>query len=327
MSEWHVRVVEIGEIKKHENADTLSITRVDDYPVIIRTGTFKPGDRAVYVPVDSIVPTTDERFAFLKDKRKIKAIRLRGVFSMGLLVDADNDMQVGDIVAERMGIVKYEPPLPKVFLGGSKPDNQEKDPGFLPVYTDIEGLRKFPDVLEPGEWVVLTEKIHGANGRWLFKDGRLWVGSHKCIWKEDEGNIWWKIARKYNLEEKLSEYPDIVIYGEVYGKVQNLRYGLADDIDLVLFDAMAVDERKYFDYSLFADFAFQIDVPIVPLLSTCRWDKEFLSAYSNGKTTLNADHTREGYVVRPVEERFDDRVGRVILKRIGEDYLLQKGKR
>ena len=32
-------------------------------------------------------------------------------------------------------------------------------------YTDIENIRNFPDVLRPGEEVVITEKLHGKNCR------------------------------------------------------------------------------------------------------------------------------------------------------------------
>ena len=47
---------------------------------------------------------------------------------------------------------------------------------------------------------------------------------------------------------------------------------------------------------------------------------------ANGASTLpGAAHTREGFVVRPTKERWHPLLGRVILKLIGEDYLLRKG--
>ena len=56
MSEFHVQVVQVGPVTKHPNADSLSCSEVDGYPVIFRTGDYVEGDRAVYVPVDAIVP-------------------------------------------------------------------------------------------------------------------------------------------------------------------------------------------------------------------------------------------------------------------------------
>jgi hypothetical protein len=56
-SDFEVKVVRIGEITKHPGADTLDIIKVFDYPVVSKTGSFKSGDLAVYVPVDAMVPT------------------------------------------------------------------------------------------------------------------------------------------------------------------------------------------------------------------------------------------------------------------------------
>jgi hypothetical protein len=47
MSEFIVTVVRVGPIEKHPNADMLSITKVFDYPVVIRTGEFRAGDLEV----------------------------------------------------------------------------------------------------------------------------------------------------------------------------------------------------------------------------------------------------------------------------------------
>ena len=52
MSEFHIETLRVGPLERHPNADNLSITRVRDYPVILRTGELQEGDLAVYVPVD-----------------------------------------------------------------------------------------------------------------------------------------------------------------------------------------------------------------------------------------------------------------------------------
>jgi len=47
---------------------------------------------------------------------------------------------------------------------------------------------------------------------------------------------------------------------------------------------------------------------------------------SGGRTTFaGADHIREGVVVRPVRERADPKIGRVILKYLSDEYLFAKG--
>jgi len=112
MSEFHVEVVRVGPITKHPNADTLGLTQYRDYPIIIKIGDFEPGQLAVYVPVDSVVPADDPRWAFLNGSCRIRARKLRGIFSMGLLTKADPTWTEGQNVAAELRITKYEPPEP-----------------------------------------------------------------------------------------------------------------------------------------------------------------------------------------------------------------------
>lgn len=327
MSEFVIQVIEIGDVVKHENADTLSITHAHGgYPVIFRSGDYQVGDKAVYVPIDALVPLDDPRWEFLGTHNRIKAKRLRGVFSMGLLTPADPSWEVGQIVQDLLRIVKYEPPL--VFKGAASGRSQnEHCPFDFPIYTDIEGYRRYPDILKEGEAVVLTEKIHGANGRFVYKDGRLWVGSHKCIKKEDGEDLWWAVAKKYDLATKLSAFPDIALYGEVYGWVQDLKYGAnPGEFQFAAFDALNLKTQKYLSYPDFQKFAqVELELPTVPVLYTGPWSKDLVEKHVNGKSTI-ADHIREGFVARPIEERWDDSIGRVTIKFIGEDYLLRKEK-
>src|SRR5690606_1683997 len=108
-------------------------------------------------------------------------------------------------------------------------------------------LRRFPNAIKPGTNVVLTAKIDGSNGRFVHSNGRFYVGSHKVIRSESKSwlgklvekifrklgkkkddvpsDIWHRVAEKYDLEEKLSRFPEIVVYGEVYGKNLQVRGG------------------------------------------------------------------------------------------------------
>ena len=330
MSEFHVQVVRLGPIVKHPDADTLSITKVHDYPVILKTGEFSEGELAVYVPIDAIVPKDDPRWAFLGDHRRIRAKRLRGVFSMGLLTRADPAWELGADVREALGIVKYEPPEERAIHGQNQGPQlgaeDEPAPDFLPIYTDVEGLRRWPDVLVAGEEVILTEKIHGANGRFLWHEDRLWVGSHKRVKRPDSDTIWWRVAHQLGLAERLRAHPGIALYGEVYGRVQDLHYGAgAGELRLALFDALDVRERRYLDADDFLALAAQLGLPTVPVLYRGPWT-EALRDHSRGLSTMpGTQHIREGFVVRPIRERFEPRIGRTILKLVGEDYLLRKG--
>jgi RNA ligase (TIGR02306 family) len=334
MSEWKVEVVKLGPITKHENADSLGITEVHGgYPVIVRLGEYVEGELAVYVPIDSIVPDT-EQWAFLKGHRRIKAKKLRGVFSMGMLAKLPNQEMLweeGADVAAVMGIEKYEAdadahdskgPNAKRVRGPCEDD--EPDPGLAPVYTDIEGWRKWKRAIEPGEEVVCTEKIHGANARYVFHDGRLWIGS-RTRWKKLEANTHWNTAAAHHdLATKLATVPGICIYGEVYGQVQDLKYGCAGTSRFRMFDALDTSTRRYLDHDDMLALARSLGIDTAPELYRGPWSEDVI-ALANGDSTLpGANHMREGFVVKPVHERWDMRLGRVILKMVGEQYLLRK---
>lgn len=323
MSEFHVEVVKVGPVEKHPNADTLGITKVGEYPVIVRLGETNEGDLAVYVPVDCVVPDSDPRWSFLQGKTRIKAKKLRGVFSMGLLTPADPSWTEGQNVTELMGIKKYENPE-EMGLRVQGGDN-EHCPFVFPRYTDIEAYRKYPNVFDESQLVVVTEKIHGTNARFVFKDGRLWAASHHAVKKDDEKCIWWSIAKKYDLEKKLSAYPDVIIYGEIYGWVQKLRYGHEmNTASLRLFDAFDMQTGQYLHWSSLNALAGRLDLDLVPILYEGLFDKEKILPMAEGQTTLGADHVREGIVIKHMYERYDPTIGRAILKHVGQGYLLSQ---
>jgi len=319
VSEFHVNVVRLGKIEKHQNADTLSVVNVyGGYPCIVRTGEFNEGDLAVYVPVDAVVPDDDPRFAFLDRHWRIRAKRLRGVFSMGLLVKPDPAWTDGQDVAKAMRIIKYEPPLSPMSGAGC-----EHDPGHMPHY-DMDGLRRYPNILQDGEDVVLHEKIHGYNARFLWTDDRLYVASHTTYKKEDDKNLWWVVAKRYHLAEKLITVPGIGIYGEVYGQVQNMKYGVPknDPYRLAIFDVLDIKTKKFLDYEESIRVVRELGLPFVPLLYRGPWSRECWQ-YADGESTMpGANHTRDGFVVKPTVERFNPEVGRVIFKLKAEKYLL-----
>lgn len=338
MSEWHPEIVRIGAIYPHPNknstdpalrCDTLSVTEVQGgYPVLFRTGEFKEGDLATYIPVDTVVPENSSTFAFLGEFRRIKAKRMRGVFSMGMLIVAPSDAIEGTPVAESMGLVKYEPSEEKLKMA-----NGENIPG--PVgwefsrYTDIEALRRYRNVLTVGEDVVITEKIHGQNARlcWDPDEKRLWVGSRTMVKKRDGTVNWWNVVNKLDLEEKLAKFPRIIFFGEIYGKsIQNLTYGLAEKA-FAIFDSYDSVKGCYKPWVETEKMTKEMGLNTVPVLYKGPWQGyDTHVSLAEGKSTI-ADHVREGFVVQPDVTRWDHKCGRVILKHIGEGYLLRSEKK
>ncbi len=325
MSTFKVEVVKLPPFTKHPNADSLFVTNVFSYPVIfsVKEG-WQEGDLAAYIPVDAVAPLTPQ-WAFLGDSERshrIKAKKLRGIFSMGLLTRPPADAKIGDDVASQLGFTKYEQPE-SLTMGGEN----EKDPGFIPCYTDIEGYRRYAHLLTDGEPVVLMEKLHGCNSRFAWHSGteRLWVGSRTCIKRFDESNLWWKVAAQHDLDTKLRKAPDKVFYGEVFGSnVQDLTYGAQKgQLLLQFFDVYDIPSGKFLSWAESKKIIEGVGLTPAPLLFEGPWSLDLL-VLAEGRSTI-ASNVREGFVVRPQQERWSEEVGRVILKMIGEGYFLRKG--
>lgn len=318
MSDFHVTVVRINSIEKHPNADCLGITKIYDYPVIIRLGEFQEAELVAYLPIDAVVPD-EPQWAFLEGHRRIKAKKLRGVYSQGMLAKLPNGpWKEGDDVQEILKITRYVPPPPSVKFGLC-----EAAPlGWsFPSYTDVESHRRFPNIIQDHEFVVITEKIHGANARFTHDGERLWVGSHHQIRKND-ANIYWDIVNKLDLTTKLAKSPKKVVFGEIYGNVQSLRYGV-QGYDFRVFDILDLHTGRYLDFELARDLAVNLDLPWVPVLYNGPWRKSLVDLAEGKSCVPGANHIKEGWVVRPVQERWDPTIGRVVLKRHSEEFLLK----
>lgn len=335
MSSFSCPIVQIGKVGKHPNADLLGISHIQGYPCIVKLSDIKEGDKAVYIPEESFVPESP-MFSFLwagKEKprekdRVVYAKRLRGIFSMGLLLpipETLKDLPVGTDISQQLGIEKYEKPEPVCTGGDNNPT-----PGWFQKYTDIEHLRKYPHILQQGEEVVITEKTHGANGRFVYREDQLYVGSHNNTKKDDGKNMWWILAKKLGLEEKLKAHPNIIIYGEVYGQVQKgFDYGVPrGHTDLILFDAFRISGNKYLDEDEFLALAESLQIKTAPILYRGPWlGLEQHESLADGPSVVGGTHFREGFVVKPTAERWENEIGRTILKLIGQEYLLSKNKR
>jgi RNA ligase (TIGR02306 family) len=340
MSTFTVPVVTIGETQKHPNADTLSLTEAEGNPVVFKTGGLKSGDAAVYVPIEAVVPLSHPAFADLETKEgrqthRVKAKKLRGIFSMGILyptsiLPLDLAWQVGDDVAGPLGIVKYEEPEANMRLGSHR--ERQPDSQVCPVY-DIESARKYRGALILGERVIVSEKIHGCNSRMVYRHDpreeapRLYVSSHRYFVKDRAEDVFWMAARKYDMAAKLAQIPDLVVYGEVYGKVQDLKYGstLEDPIHYAAFDIYDSKAMRYLDYEDFKRICTELQIPMVPILYDGPFDWSVIEPLALGNSVLTPTQIREGFVMRLEKERWDPKLGRVIVKLVGEQYHLRKG--
>lgn len=196
MATLKAEVVELT-IEEHPNADAIEIARVRGYQSIVRKGQFKTGDLAVYIPEQSLVPRwVLKRLGLWDDEKekgklagkngdRVKAVKLRGVMSQGLIYPLTYNSPPGDIILHDdegwqienehghtspvhvgkdatalLGIIKWEPPIP-VHMAGEVVGL----PGKTLKY-DIENVKNYPHlahaIMNLGIDVEITEKLHGT---------------------------------------------------------------------------------------------------------------------------------------------------------------------
>jgi RNA ligase (TIGR02306 family) len=332
MSSLIVEVCEIEKIFPHQNAERLELAHIKGWQCVVPRDRYKAGDLVTYVPVDSVLPAElAERLGVTKylSKGRVRCARLRGEPSFGLIIDRENDgWTIGTDVREHYGIEKYIPPV-KLSAG----DADVPHPLFV-SYTEIENMRNFPTIFLPGEPVIATEKIHGTNCRvgLIIEEGQpIEMAGSKQIRRKRPANLavdlyWfpWTIPGVQNLLRDLTlgsrGAKQAILFGEVFGKVQSLRYGLDQSLGFRAFDLLI--DGKYVDVLEFDNLCDQFGIETVPRAFAGGFDLETIRKLSDGPSLVSgANNIREGVVVKPMVERNDPKIGRVILKYVGDTYL------
>jgi RNA ligase (TIGR02306 family) len=257
-------------------------------------------------------------------------------------------------VAARYGITKWEPP-PETTDG----DSEKPHPAFH-GYVDIENFRNFPDLIQEGEEVVFTEKIHGKNCRvglirtkgangapeWTFMAGSRDIrrkdldarGRRSQFWEcltEPVRELLRHVATTASPDWGGAAENNVVLFGEIYGcGVQDMWYGFENGRSGFRAFDLAV-HGKYVDFDVKTALFTRFGVETAPILYRGPFSRACLEEYVSGPTTLcPADRAgrfkgREGVVIVPVKERTvaveNQRFDRLILKAVSFEYLERKG--
>ena len=353
-SELVVPVVKIENVRIHSNSDNLDICDVLGYQMCVPRGKYKGGELAVYFPADVLIPAEwADKFGvrnYLKgeNKDRVGRVKLRGEPSFGLVVEVPEGLgwKEGDNVASFYGVQKYIPPI-RVSCGDAAAYDEQIDPYFY-KFTDVQNGRIFTDVLQDGEEVIFTEKIHGTSGRVGVIAGHFAAGSMEVrrkmpIIKREDGteeavgfgdeetarNTYWfplSIRGVRELLKGVGHDKNPILYGEVYGgSVQSLDYGVPSGKGLGFRVFGLRVNGKFVDWGDLERLCREYGVDIVPVLWRGSFSMAKAKELADGTSTM-ASHMREGCVVYPVKERDNPKVGRAILKYISTAYELSKHK-
>lgn len=340
-----VDINEVSVIKPCENSDFLVTVEIKGWQVVCKKDEFKAGDKIVYFPPECVLPVVlSDRLGVTKylSNGRVRSIKLRGSFSHGFAVplslfpELDNQT-IGMNVAELLQVTKYEPPE-ELFAG-----DREHDHPLFHCYTEIENYRNYPNLIQDQTEVVLTEKLHGCNDRVALIENEWMAGSHIARKKQPsdsdiKSNLYWSPLADNNVKTMLAAITQryqakaVIMFCEIYGWVQDLRYGHTQGhVSFAAFD-ISVDGR-YLDYNEFSMWAHGHQVPVAPIVMRLTMGQiraANIDSIAEGKTLIrkdgqDLDQMREGIVIKPVHEIWDPSTGRVILKYISNTYLARKG--
>ena len=315
MSHFAVDVRVIESVRPHPNADRLELASVEGlgYQMVVGKGEFNQGSKAIYIPLDAVLPDA-LRDSLKLQRNRIKTVKLRGEISQGLLVPL-SAIPVGTDIAVALGISKHDPDE-HVGMGGGSTMTL---PAGLTMY-DIENAERFQSDFQEilsGEYVV-TEKLEGTNFCAVLDEDEVF---HVCSRRhslEESDSVWWHVAQKYNLRDTLSAIragmdgaTHLALYGEVIGpRIQQNYYNLPE-VELRVFDlkvnhrwaswsSLCEIQRRHFDH-----------IQLVPE-----------AIFNEDRSILAPNKLREGVVVR---RRDDSPFGACrLLKLKSKEYLLNE---
>jgi RNA ligase (TIGR02306 family) len=331
-------------------ADKIECLSVLGWKVVGLKDQFKVGDLVCYVEIDSLLPRADWCEFLFKDPKdqargqyRLRTIKLRGQISQGLILpltvlagkkfpsdkreNPTYPLNEGMDVTGLLGIIKFEPPIPACLAGQVK----GSFPCFIPK-TDETRIQAAPGALKEiaGKSIYITTKMDGSSGTFYWNRDVFGVCSRNLEFLEDADNTFWKVARKYDLPNKLKALgKNIAIQGEVCGPgIQKNRLELKDH-ELYIFNVYNIDKGEYLDMKDFVTIARGLDVPTVPVDSimdaNADWTVEQLLKVAQGLYP-GTQAPREGIVIRPLLEcRSAELKGRLSFKVINNDFLMKGG--
>ena len=307
------------------NADRIELATVDGWQVVVAKDVgHKVGDLIIYFEIDSFLPI-EPQYEFLRkgchtkntvygEGFRLKTIRLRGALSQGLIMPmsdmyssllGSNDFYEGQDVTEILGVKKYEKPLP-ASLGGIARGNF---PSFIPK-TDEDRIQNCFGRLKnkvPDQLYEATVKLDGTSFTAYYhrETDRFGVCSRNLDLEETEGNLYWQIARQFNIEDILgAEDGSFAIQGEIIGAGVNGNWEGINHNELYIFNVWDIDNRRYLDSDERHDFAMRNGLKNAPVIGYHRFSEfdsvnDFLQ-FADGPSIYNDQ--REGVVFKGVDD-------------------------
>ena len=223
---------------------------------------------------------------------------------------------------------------------GKKKDTPKGWPTHFPFIhkTDEERCENLPQMLGYDKPLIVTEKLDGTSTTFILerkgkKKFEFYVLSRNVRQKDEkqscyhDHNIYWDMAFKYDVENKLREYLErhpnltyVCIQGESVGSVQGNPLKLAED-DFYAFNFIDSINGRWASDIASVEVKNNLGIKWVPILDTnfmMPADMEEFKQMATAKSVVNPAVMREGIVLRDPATDFS-------FKNVSREYLMKHG--
>jgi len=353
-----VTVRKISAIESIQGADKIEKVVVDGWNVVAQKGIHEVGKDILFFEIDSFLPESDPRFeSFMKfgtrtfdgvKGHKVKTIRLKGVYSQGIIMPLSEFPEITDPqedvdYAEVVGVVKWEKPEVVGYNGDAKgtfpwflrKSDQERIQNLYGKLSQTNYNTKFVGTLKMDGSSITVFYVEGEkysdegfgycsrNQQLKIPEEVLFCGqltkhleiditsSGKFFQGAYSSNLFYKAKE---LHKKFGSY--YAIQGELVGAGIQGNFEKFDTYQVFAYNIFDIEKQEYVDYNTFTQMAEAVDLQICPVVYEEQYilqeSLEDILAMANG-TGLKADY-REGIVWREVD-------GQTSFKAISNRYL------
>lgn len=321
-------IQKIEEIKDIEGADLIQAYRVLGWWVLDKKHQYNVGDTVVYCTIDSWIPNAlapflsgdkePKEYNGVKGER-LRSKKMRGVVSQGLLLKLEDiplmawslyfpdEWKENDDLTESLGIQKWEKPLSAQLSGVAKGNF----PTHISPKTDAERIQNLTNRIQG--WkdrdlkFEVTEKLDGTSFTYVrFKPNDDHYESHVCSrnlsLEETDENLYWQIARKYDIINKVEALGlNISIQGEIIGQnVQSGQFKIPPE--LRVFNIYDIENHGYMDPVRRNEIVEQLGLLHAPIIHNEFAIRDFntvdeIISFAEGKSVINGTE-REGLVFK-----------------------------
>ncbi len=335
-------LVVIDSINPIPKADAIEVARIGGWAVVVKKGEFAAGEQALYIEIDAFLPDGQPAWQFLVDKQAIeynnvlghvlRTVTMRKQVSQGLLVKpsyfgaALQNVALGEDVGERLGIAKYEAPIPKELEGLAR--------GMYPTRvpkTDQERIQNLASELllwqEAGDAWEVTEKLEGASVTYAHLDDEFHACSRTVDYLDVEGNTMWALAHRLGMPAAFARVfanRNVAVQGELVGPgIEGNIYKLTEH-RFYVYDIYDADAGRYMGSEERLALTKELGLTHVPIVFRA-WTLDAAATMDAilemavGPSALLATQTREGLVYKRLN-------GETSFKGISNVYLAKSAK-